>query len=85
MMDGGLHLIIAEELTSHSKELSKSKSPLNRYDSCVKITVRFLLSDCLNASTEMPDDYYSFMQDNSTKPAEKPTIQMRKDNRDWEL
>ncbi|XP_078377444.1 protein canopy 4-like [Oculina patagonica] len=41
--------------------------------------------DCLNASTEMPDDYYSFMQDsNSTKPVEKPTIQMRED-RQWEL
>ncbi|KAJ7390055.1 Protein canopy 3 [Desmophyllum pertusum] len=41
--------------------------------------------DCLNASTEMPKDYYSFMQDqdNSTKPV-KPVVPMR-DEKHWEL
>lgn len=40
--------------------------------------------DCLNASTELPADYYSFMQDTNSSEPVKPTIPIREE-RQWEL
>ena len=40
--------------------------------------------DCLSASTEMPADYYSFMQDNNSSEPVKPTIPAREEKH-WDL
>jgi len=51
---------------------------------CVERVLNENEQDCLNASTEMPADYYSFMQDNNSSVPAKPTIRMREDKQ-WEL
>lgn len=49
-----------------------------------KLIYIFSFLDCLNASTELPADYYSFMQDTNSSEPVKPTIPIREE-RQWEL
>ncbi|KAM7425545.1 Protein canopy 3 [Porites harrisoni] len=51
---------------------------------CVERVLDENEQDCLSASTEMPADYYSFMQDNNSSEPVKPTIPAREEKH-WDL
>ncbi|KAM7448545.1 Protein canopy 3 [Porites harrisoni] len=51
---------------------------------CVERVLDENEQDCLSASTEMPADYYSFMQDNNSSEPVKPTIPA-KEEKHWDL
>ncbi|XP_068716077.1 protein canopy 4-like [Montipora foliosa] len=78
-----IHLLEAHEEDLTQWYFSDQKENLMNW-LCVERVLDINEQDCLDASTKMPEDYFSFMQeDNSTDPV-KPHIPMREDMK-WEL